>query len=225
MRYYDLKRNWTKRIMPHLDNAELNRVLVTDFNKFTMGRWGHEYTGTETPFPKWESCDWWLDHKGPIPRFWAYTKHAACHWIVNFALCLAKLAESRRAWRIISSDRHSTVWDRGEMLFDFNFQAIGIDPDECFDIALGSEDSEELAVGEYMETNFADHYRFDPIHGIITMWQNDDKKAITKYLKRLTPENQVEITKLMDEYTAVKLDNRAILDRRSRIGSKPVISL
>ena len=42
-------------------------------------------------------------------------KHAACHWLVNFALELAQLVEPDRKWRIITSDKHSTVWDGGDM--------------------------------------------------------------------------------------------------------------
>jgi hypothetical protein len=43
MRYYDLKRHWTRRIMPHLQDEMLNRILVRDFNKFTYGRWGKRF--------------------------------------------------------------------------------------------------------------------------------------------------------------------------------------
>ena len=37
MRYYDLKRHWTRRIEPHLTDERLNAILVRDFNKFTFG--------------------------------------------------------------------------------------------------------------------------------------------------------------------------------------------
>jgi len=110
MRYYDLKRNWTKKIMPYLGNKALNDILVHDFNKFTFGRWKETFTYGQYPFD-FESCDWWLDHRGKIPRYWKYVKHAACHWLVNFAYTLAELAEPQMPWRIITSDKHSTVWD------------------------------------------------------------------------------------------------------------------
>jgi hypothetical protein len=38
MRYFDFKRHWTKRVVPHLNDLEFNRVLVDDFNKYTFGR-------------------------------------------------------------------------------------------------------------------------------------------------------------------------------------------
>jgi len=153
MRYYDLKRNWTKKIVPHLDDEELNRILVRDFNRYTYGRWRELFKPGMLP-ESFESCDLLLDHRGPRPRYWQYVKHAACHWIVNFALRLATLAEPKRCWRIISSDFHSTVWDGAETLFDFNYQALGIDADGCFRAACGRY----LKPGKYLRTYYAQHY-------------------------------------------------------------------
>ncbi len=44
MKYYDLKRHWTKRVEPHLSDPKLQAILVRDFNKFTYGRWKQEFT-------------------------------------------------------------------------------------------------------------------------------------------------------------------------------------
>lgn len=88
IRYYDLKRHWTKRIMPHLGDKKLNELLVADFNKYVGGRWNQRFEPGNFP-NEFESCDWQLGHRGPWPRYWRYVKHAACHWIVNFALRLA----------------------------------------------------------------------------------------------------------------------------------------
>jgi hypothetical protein len=49
------------------------------------------------------------------------------------------LVMPERPWRIITSVKHSTVWDGEETLFDFNFQAFGIDANECFEMALEKE--------------------------------------------------------------------------------------
>ena len=138
MRYYDAPRHWTKRILPNLGNKELNRILVRDFNKFTYGRWRKPFTPGCLPH-EFESCGWWLDHRGKMPRYWMYVKHAACHWLVNFNLKLATLAEPNRPWRIITSDAHSTVWDGHESFFDLNFLALGVPPQECFDLAYRRE--------------------------------------------------------------------------------------
>ena len=153
MRYYDLQRHWTKRLAPHLDDAKLNAVLVRDFNKFTSGRWGKPFARGQFP-REFESCDWDIDHRGKQPRYWRYVKHSACHWLVNFNLHLARLVEPKRPWRIITSDEHSTVWDGGRMLFDFNFLALGIDPDECFRIA----DGRRLPLGKELKLYSAEHF-------------------------------------------------------------------
>ena len=134
MRYYDLKRHWTRRIEPHLGDEKLNAVLVRDFNKFTVGNWGRRFSRGQ--FPRdFESCDWDWEHRGQQPRFWRYVRHSACHWLVNFNLRLAQLVDPGRSWRIVTSEKHSTVWDGKETLFEFNFLAFGIPADECFAMA------------------------------------------------------------------------------------------
>jgi hypothetical protein len=154
MKYYDLKRNW-RRVRPHLADKELNDILVRDFNKYTFGRWGREFTQGRLP-SEFESCDWeWSQRKrGRHPAFWKNTKHAACHWLVNFNLRLAMLVMPDRPWRIITSERHSTVWDGGDLIFDFNYQAFGVDPNECFDNAF----DKQLPPGKYRRVYFAEHY-------------------------------------------------------------------
>jgi hypothetical protein len=152
MKYYDLKKNW-HRVMPHLGDKELNEILVRDFNDFTFGRWGRKFTYGDLPC-EFESCDWDWEHRGRRPAFWNYVKHGACHWLVNFNLRLAMLVKPKRHWRIIASEDHSTVWDGNDTLFDFNFLAFGIDPNECFDLAF----EEELEPGEYLPVDFAEHY-------------------------------------------------------------------
>jgi hypothetical protein len=153
MRYYDLRRYW-RQVEPHLKDERLNAILVRDFNKYTYGRWRKRFT--RGMFPReFESFDWDIDHCGPAPRFWRYVKHAACHWLVNFNLRLAMRAEPKRPWRIITSRRHSTVWDGKSWLFDFNFLALGVSPRECFELACGG--GRELAPGKLIRVYYPDH--------------------------------------------------------------------
>jgi hypothetical protein len=154
IRYYPLQRHWTKKIMPHLTDKKLNAVLVKNFNKLTWGRWRQRFTAGQTPF-EFESCDWWCEHRGPMPRYWQYVKHAACHWTANWALELAQLVEPKRQWRIITSQKHSTVWDGGNLLFDFNFQAMGISPKECFELAC----EKELKPNELLKVHMTEHWK------------------------------------------------------------------
>ncbi len=155
MRYYDLKRYWTRRIEPHLGDEELNRILVGDFNKFTFGRWRKKFLPGMYP-DEFESCDWQFGHRGPCPRFWRYVKHAACHWLVNFALRLATLAVPARSWRVVTSQEHSTVWDGRATLFDLQYSAFGVPPEKCWEVASGGA---VLAPGEYLNVEPALHWR------------------------------------------------------------------
>lgn len=90
-------------------------------------------------------------------RFWAYASHGKCHWLVNFNLELAKLVMPDRPWRIRTSIKHSTVWDGGELLFEFNFLALGISAQECFDLSRGRT----LKIGRRKETHPVPHWKLD----------------------------------------------------------------
>ena len=101
-------------------------------NRFTSGRWREPFLPGMKP-ADFESCDWRYDRgRGRQPEFWDYVKHAGCHWLANFNRKIAEPAEPKRKWRIFSSQEHSTVWDGAETLFDMNFLALGVDPDEAW---------------------------------------------------------------------------------------------
>jgi hypothetical protein len=65
------------------------------------------------------------------------------------------LTEPNRMWRIITSPEHSTVWDGDETLFDLNFQAMGLSPQECFHKAF----KRRLKPGQYLNVYFAEHHK------------------------------------------------------------------
>ena len=157
MQYYAVQRNWRK-IKRHLDNEEVNAILERDFSKFARG---HMRFNPETRtwarlrgrfsrgmYPcEFENCDWRFEdrseRRGPQPAYWRYVCWGASHWLVNYNLKLAQLVEPNREWRVLTG-MHSTVWDGEHTLFDLNYQALGIDPADCF---LRSCD-EELPPGE-----------------------------------------------------------------------------
>jgi hypothetical protein len=91
------------------------------------------------------------------PPYWDYVKQAACHWLVNFNLRLAELVEPEKKWRIVTSRAHSTVWDGEETLFDMNFSALGVDPEEAFKLA--STGGKELAPGKLRRVYWPAHWR------------------------------------------------------------------
>lgn len=154
MNYYPFTKRWAK-IKTHLNNPKVQEVLIRDMNRFTFGCWQREFTAGMLP-EEVESCDWRWSHgrRGRMPEYWKYVKHAACHWLVNFNLELAKLVEPTKDWRIVTSQSHSTVWDGDQTLFDMNFSALGIDPQEAFDTA----NKKHLPVGKRMIVYYAEHY-------------------------------------------------------------------
>lgn len=150
--YFDAVRNWRK-ISRHLDNVILQNVLVENFNKYTYGRSRRKFQHGQCP-RDFEATYWYEGWKGREPSYWRYVKHAACHWLVNFNLMLATLVEPKRKWRIITSDKHSTVWDGQTTLFELNYQAFGIAPAECFQAAY----QEEMSPGVFLKIGYAIHY-------------------------------------------------------------------
>lgn len=152
MRYYNIPRYWTKRIAPHLSDPKVQYTLIHDMNKFTTGSYNRPFTAGMVPHDV-ESCDWFMWHRGPMPRYWQYVKHGACHWLVNLNLELAMRAAPEHDWCIVTSDQHSTVWNGAHLLFDMNYMALGVPPDECFHNATTGnyyvlQDGEHLPVTE-----------------------------------------------------------------------------
>ena len=102
------------------------------------GKWRKPFLHGQYPAEFGREC--WsdgLDEERTSPRYayMNYVAHGACHWLVNFALRLAMLAEPDREWRIITSEYHSSVWDGRNTLFEFNWQAFGEPPEDCFHAA------------------------------------------------------------------------------------------
>jgi len=151
IKYYDLRRKWRK-VERHLENPRVADTLVRDFNKFTYGHLRRRFTAGQYPC-EFEGLHWDNGHRGRRPRFWQYVCSATSHWLVNFELELARLVEPDRKWRIIT-DKHSTVWDGEDTLFEFNFLAFDIPPKECFDLASGHE----LEPGQHRKCGYPDHY-------------------------------------------------------------------
>ena len=57
-------------------------------------------------------------------------------------------------WHILSGQEHSTVWDGELTLFDMNFSALGLPPQEAFALAW----ERELKPGKQLTVHFAKHY-------------------------------------------------------------------
>jgi hypothetical protein len=151
MKFYPVVQHWSRKIRQHLENPVLQKVLVSDFNKYTVGCWGKRFRRGDYPMD-FDGCDWREFVLGRPPRYFQYVSHGACHWLVNFNLALAHFTEPKKAWRIVRSPIHSTVWDGEHTLFDLNGMAFckGGAP-ECFRRAACEPDSRELGPRELLE--------------------------------------------------------------------------
>ena len=90
--------------------------------------------------------------------YWKYVCPRACHWVVNFNLFLASAVMPKRPWRIVSSAKHSTVWDGDSVLFDMNFLAVGVPVEEAWQLAACQDDSELYPVGKPVAENGTSSY-------------------------------------------------------------------
>ena len=54
---------------------------------------------------------------------------------------------------IVTTRKHSTVWDGAETLFDINFLALGVDPDEAWELA--GSGNRQLKIGVELRCHVA----------------------------------------------------------------------
>jgi len=154
MNYIDIKKDWRK-LGPIYRSQKAREIWYPDMVDYTLqrneedaelfkamgsvGRPIHPNIPETTP-STFDSCDWRYANpgcgsRGRKPAYWDFVCHGACHWVVNLHLYVAQQAEPHRPWRIVSSDKHSTVWDGDETLWDGNFLALGISPEEAWNLA------------------------------------------------------------------------------------------
>jgi hypothetical protein len=141
MKYYPIQKNWRKA-KDIYSSPEAKAIWYPDMILFKEMK--AEETGVKQWYPTdspeltpsdFESCYWRYGRKGRQPAFWKYVCHAACHHLVGLGLYAATIVEPNQNWRVIGNEYHSTVWDGEDTLWDLNFTALGIDPDEAFKIA------------------------------------------------------------------------------------------
>jgi hypothetical protein len=147
--YVDIKKHWSaidELIQP---GTPINELMRADFSKYVDTRWGqHGVTFDDYYWPcELESCDWQVGRVGRPPRYWKLVKHGACHWLVNYQLELARAIMPQYDWRILTSDKHSTVWNQQGKLWDANFMALNIQPQTAFTNA----NEQLLGCGEHLE--------------------------------------------------------------------------
>jgi hypothetical protein len=158
MAYAPLQR-WWRRLGPLYRAEEATLLWYLELEAFSRDR-AEDHGFAYKPVPltpelrpvRYDSCDWRFDRAcpGPAPAFWDYVVHSACHWTCNLHLWVAAHARPKQPWRIVTSQKHSTVWDGENTLWDGNFLALGVTAEEAWSLAAEQPDSEHLPVGELM---------------------------------------------------------------------------
>lgn len=144
-KYFDIQKNWRK-LGPIFRSEEARRIWKPCMDQFDMwrfednkrsGEWKPDQHGN---LPSdYDSCDWRFMTAGRHPEFWDFVCHSACHWIVDLALFVAMKAYPDIPWRIVTSKRHSTVWNgdlKNPVMFDLNFLALKVKPSDAMEAAF-----------------------------------------------------------------------------------------
>lgn len=134
--YFQIQKYW-RRLKPIFESKEARSIWwpnMLEYSEQRASQYGYRLNGRHllNKLPRdFDSCDWRYNgdwRKGRQPAFWDYACHGACHWLVDLCLYVAQTAYPDIPWRIVSSSKHSTVWNgdiRNPVLFDVNFLAMG----------------------------------------------------------------------------------------------------
>lgn len=154
-RYFDIHRNWGK-LESVFESGAARSIWHPCIEEFEM-RHAAEHKFTYKPRPNaeypcdYDGCDWRFDTVKVERPFWKFARHAACHWVVDLALYVAKTSRPQTPWRILHAQKHSTVWNgctEKPVLFDINFHAMGISAPEAMDLASHGR---EMKIGKYLK--------------------------------------------------------------------------
>lgn len=140
--YYPIQTHWRK-IAPILRSKECESIWRPNMRDYLEQRAhdnNYEYKDRPFEFPSsCDSCDWRFERRTKHPAYWEFVCHSACHWLVDMCLYTAIKLHPEVPWRIVSSHKHSTVWN-GEkewpVLFDLNFLALDVTPKDAWSLAI-----------------------------------------------------------------------------------------
>lgn len=141
-RYVDIQKHW-RRLGPIYQSEDASLFWKPHMREYLECR-AEQYGfkprhRREDQLPHdYDSCDWRCDRRGPHPAFWKFVCHSACHWLVDLGMFVSATAWPNVEWRIISSKKHSTVWNgdrHNPLLFDANFLALDVTPEEALRLA------------------------------------------------------------------------------------------
>lgn len=158
--FYPIQKRW-RRLRPLFEQPYIIELMHSEMECFAEARAeDHGYEHQPRPFSldlrpaNYDSLDWRRSpgRPGPQPGYWAWACAGACHWLASHNLFVIRDLEPERPWQIATSDKHSTVVDlERKLLFDPNFMAMGLTPEECWKEGVGWHNSEILPLGVYID--------------------------------------------------------------------------
>ncbi|MCP9784143.1 hypothetical protein KBY83_12615 [Cyanobium sp. WKJ7-Wakatipu] len=163
--FYPIQKRW-RRLRPLFEQRYILELMHEEMECYAEARAeDHGYEYRPRPFSlelrpaDYDNMDWrWSGRRGPQPGYWAWAAAGACHWLASHNLFVIRDLEPDRPWQIATSDKHSTVVDlERKLLFDPNFMAMGIFPEECWKESVGWHNSEILPMGVYIDHTQAKH--------------------------------------------------------------------
>ena len=164
-KYFAIGKHWTNKIKPVFESQYAQKILHHDFKRYIKSKErdiNNHYKDmgldkkAEFSFKKgdelwdWDIGWWRYSRIGRPPAYDNYVCHQACHWVVNTLLYSATNAFPKKQWQIITSDKHSTVWDGKVTFFDLNYLAMQITPEVCFENTFMADGLSILPVGQYL---------------------------------------------------------------------------
>lgn len=145
LRYFPVVKHW-KHLRPLYETKAAEFIWRRNMRDYAEQRalqhkYKHQHDESRIQWPiDYNSCDWMCGRIGRPPDFWRFVCHSACHWLVDLNLFAITLAFPFWKWRVVSGDKHSTVWN-GELkipiLFDLNFTALEIPPKDAWKMSFG----------------------------------------------------------------------------------------
>jgi hypothetical protein len=164
-KYFAIGKHWTNKIKPVIESQEAQNILHHDFKKYSKSKQrdiNNHYKDmgldkkAKFSFKKNDMpCDldgggWRYYRIGRPPAYDSYVCKGACHWVANALLYTATKAFPKTQWQIVTSDKHSTVWDGKVTFFDLNYLAMQITPEVCFENTFMADGLTILPVGQYL---------------------------------------------------------------------------
>jgi hypothetical protein len=177
--YYDIQKNWNKfanYFKTKKVRQEIVAGLIIDYF-WESEREGSSMSTQDFIFPRYRKnenygkldfgdmlpkhfnkhhYELWLNYdRGILPKYCDYVKGGWCHNSVN--MCMEVLNQhnlrtrDKRDWRIVTSPKHSTIWDGHNTLFDLQYLAFGFPVEQAYEEAFIDEESKILPVGEFLD--------------------------------------------------------------------------